>query len=390
MVNGFRQELHYLTALNFRDADLLNDERTSLDYLRGKSEQTDYLFEVYDSRERLSSLRLAQLARLLGSLGFYSEAIRVTETPHRSLKKNSFEESYLAVTRLFLLSIYQISEPIDLNLEIDETYKQLDLSEDLLRMRLTVGILGTIYNANKRQLQQVAWWREEAKRVLELILRSCEFSTFEKQLLTSRFYRASCYYPFLTDDRDLLVEEISLCEELARNLSPTSDFEKLIKYENIFPMCESVGRSWAALGEKEKALGYFREIVEQIDPYDSKAWVQYGDFLQNMGRDQEAREAFLNAACLGGPLTRIAWYRAGRSFERESAIPEALECYFNSIRAWISGISPLVRIYQIARARAKEDAYLLSWVEEQLLRLSASERLSEMQRREILEMLSNE
>lgn len=152
-------------------------------------------------------------------------------------------------------------------------------------------------------------------------------------------------------------------------------------------MCESVGRSWAALGDKEKALGYFKEIVEQIDPYDSKAWIQYGDFLQNMGRAQNAREAFLNAACLGGPLTKVAWYRAGRSYERELEVFEALECYFNSIRAWIPGISPLVRIFHITKATAKENAYLHSWAEAQLLRLSKSNFLSEMQRRKILEVL---
>jgi predicted TPR repeat methyltransferase len=103
------------------------------------------------------------------------------------------------------------------------------------------------------------------------------------------------------------------------------------------------------------------EIVQRVDPYDAKAWLQVGDVRQKGGDLTGAHDAFRRAAGIGAPHAHIAWFRAGRCLERSGEPRAAMEHYLRSLECWPDGLSPARRIWHLARGLG--DAYRVAWIE---------------------------
>lgn len=179
--------------------------------------------------------------------------------------------------------------------------------------------------------------------------------------MTSRFYRAVSFLPFLRQDLRQLRDDLQVFESLARDLAPSDDHEALVKADNLMAVLESASRTEAALGDPDRADALMEEIVARVDPYDSKAWMQVGDLHQKAGRLVEAYEAFRRAAAVGAPHARIAWFRAGRCLERLGERRGAIECHLRSLECWPAGVSPAQRVWQLATELG--DSYRAAWIE---------------------------
>lgn len=358
MVSDFRHELHYSISHNLNEAQNLY-ERTGLNYLRNRSVAATQLFDYLDRIEELSALDLARVIRVVSALGYNQEALQLANKYTDPKSSERFDIDYWKSTTLHIRIIQAVWENQNPEAEILGTYARYSQSEESLRIRLTTCIAGIVSSGQIRQESVLLRWRVEGFQLLHEIQESERFSEFEKALLTSRFYRAACYYPFIRNDHATLREEMHQCENWAWQAVPTNSRQSLLKRENLFPMLETMARCWSALGEKEKAVSYLQRIVLEIDGWDSKAWLQLGDALFKARQLESALDAFLTAGYLYGPLARVAYYRAGTTFERLGDLHGAKICYLNSLRLWPRGTSPLLRLVELGKGTS--DQYLCRW-----------------------------
>ncbi len=357
MVKGFRRELQLAVApygrifpagspsQSFKDISLFSD-RT-----KWVSSQLKWI-EVMDilDRERLS--------RVLSYLGFHEEALKALDPlPHDGMW--TLEQQYTAVSRLFIETILHLDNDRNLGRNFVTVYDRMSDTSETLRMKLTLCMGASVFHGRRRESDAVRYWRREGEDTLHLIEHCSAFSEFEVTLLTSRFYRAVSFLPFLTGDLKVLEQDLTLCEMLARSLHGDSQRELVLKKENIFPMLESVSRGRAYLGDRSRARELMEEIVTDIDPIDVKAWLQVGQIRRESGDLRGALDAYLTGGRIGVPHGKIAWFEAGKCFEQMGEEVEAIRCYLRSLRKSPTGLSPLIRIEALSQ-RVGDD-YLKAW-----------------------------
>lgn len=357
---NFREELIFAAAPHSSFALRYHSEATQLKILQNRSEKADMVLSIHQTIENLPKLDRILFCRLLGSLGFYEEALKRLPIPDKNAQWEPADE-YSLCTKLFLEHIYFAGTNFFPYQDIEFVFEKLSIQPESLRMRLVLTMLGSVYHGKKGHLHLLKKWREKGFEVLAA-LQSCQyFDTFEKQILTSRFYRAVSFYPFLLNDGDTLRKEAEKCESYARSLSPNTEKQKLLYKENLFPMLESTARIFDHLGETKSALNLMEEIVFKVDAHDAKAWIQVGEAREKNGNLEGALEAFQIAIDLGVPLGGIACYRAGRTCEKMGNFKEAKHYYLRSLKFCPKGLSPLKRLYAISKSL--DDLYLKNWSE---------------------------
>lgn len=360
MVNNFREELFFAVSPHPYFSQVENEKAKSLEILQNRSEETKQLFATYQMIDKLPKLERILFCRLLGSLGFYHEALKSLPKVDRN-NHWEIEDEYAFSTKIFFENIYFLGSPNFPYQDIEFAFGKMSSKIESLRMRLVLSMLASVYHGKEKNIAELKIWRDRGFEVLHQIQNIQEFDDFEKQLLTSRFYRAVCFLPFLTGDKDKLRKEIEICESYARNLTPgnKSKFQTLLYRENLFPMLETKARIFQYLGESEIALDSMEEIVFKVDPFDTKAWIQVGELREKNGDLEKALEAFQTAGNLGAPLGGLAWYRAGRASEKMEDLLWAKHCYMQSLQLCPKGLSPLKRLEAIAKIEG--DCYLKSW-----------------------------
>jgi len=365
---NFREELIFAVAPHALFAICHQSKAGKLEILQNRSEWSDKIFSTYQTISNLPKLERILFCRLLGALGFYEEALKGLPLP----EKNSpwdIEDEYTFCTKLFFENIYFIGgDPFPYQ-DIEFAFEKLSLRAESLRMKLVLTMLGCVYHAKRNHVPSLKKWREKGFESLIKVQNSAHFDEFEKGLLTSRFYRAASFYPFLTQDRATLQKEAELCEFYGRSLKPQTEKEKLLYRENLFPMLESMARIFNFLGDPKRSLNLMEEIVYKIDDQDAKAWIQVGESREKNGDLRGALEAFQAAINLGIPLGGIACYRAGRTCEKLGDFNEAKSYYIRSLKFCPKGLSPLRRLNAISKELG--DGYLKNWSEASLNNLLA-------------------
>ncbi|GLW04584.1 hypothetical protein Slala05_82140 [Streptomyces lavendulae subsp. lavendulae] len=345
MVNPFRQELAH--AYKHAGGQLAVD-----DYRQwGEAVDTTPVRTLRDLRERsaeLPSLTLSRLARLLCSLGFFDEARSVLPAAPPEGGTWELGVSHLECTRFFIDSITGLGQGDNSFARLRHLVSSFSDDERSLRMRLTLHISGMVAASRIKDHSQVAYWRTQGAEVLARYTHHDEVSDFEATLMTSRFYRAAGFLPFLTGDRSLLKSDMDTWLGLARELRGCTARESILARENLFPALESAARTLSHLGDQDGAEGLMREIAEVVDPLDSKAWLQVGDDRHRRGDTQSALEAYLRSAESELPLARVAWFKAGVCARDLGAWNDAVDCHARSLDLWPGGISPADQIRDIA------------------------------------------
>ena len=112
-------------------------------------------------------------------------------------------------------------------------------------------------------------------------------------------------------------------------------------------------------GDGGSSLEMLQEILENVDPLDSKALNQLGELQENSGKLNEAILSFSKATQFGAPQGRIAAFRAGYLLEKQQHYDMARQYYFKSLQFWPKGISPLKGLIRVADKT--KDRYLRNW-----------------------------
>jgi tetratricopeptide (TPR) repeat protein len=213
-----------------------------------------------------------------------------------------------------------------------DTFAMVDHPDCPLLLRLTASTFGVVFAAREtKSVADAVRWRARAAEYLDAVLASDEFTSFEKVMLESRFYRGVGFVPFMNGDRDGTIADMARAEELARAVPATTTREQFLARENLHACLES--RSKEAFGLRDVALGHARtEEFLALDPYDPKSHIELAESLNRQERFAEAGESYLRAARLAPLGTALAYAMAGGSFERAGAAVVAEDCFVQALR----------------------------------------------------------
>ncbi|MFG2618870.1 hypothetical protein ACGFXC_14790 [Streptomyces sp. NPDC048507] len=352
MVNNFRAEL---TRTAIRDGVAgARDQADFASWLRLPGDPArDQLARALADRPD-DPLVLARLARVVSCLGFQEAAYGILDAVPGLTGP---EYAYARSMRLFLGHVIHLGRGHDQQSEIERVFAELDDDPRHARIRLSLCIVAIVTSAQSKQLPALALWHGRGLAALERYTGLPEVDDFERTLMTSRFYRAAAFEPFLNKRQDQLRADLDRWLGLARELTGHDARTRLLARENLFPALESAARTEAALGNTALGRELMEEITSVVDPLDSKAWLQVADGRKQAGDVRGALTAYLNAARRQVPLGRVAWFGAGRCWEKLGDPQEAFECYRRSLEYWPTGLAPAQRISALSAGRPLEAAY---------------------------------
>lgn len=315
-------------------------------------------------------LAKAYFARYLATMGFFTEAIDFLK-PFAISNGWAIEEQFLTTVYLWIKHFFVTSECESFLRELHSHYEKLSKYPETLRMRSSTSILGTVISAKTRRPADCEFWRARALETLRLIQECPLFAQGDKALLESRIFRAISYLPFIKGNHDQLLQEQEHFLKLAYELSNHFTGERTIIYrDNLFAALESSARIFERLNRLDDALACMNEIVEKVDPLDSKAWLQVGEIYRKLKMIPEALNAFMNAAEAGAPHAQISYYSAGRCAEQLGNLILAKDMFLQSALAFPGGVSPLLRLAEICETL--NDQQLKLWALRNLNRLKGS------------------
>ncbi|MEV0942198.1 tetratricopeptide repeat protein [Micromonospora wenchangensis] len=301
-------------------------------------EVRDRLANVSD----LPPLDRALLGRLLSALGFHAEAKRILPGPDVPVRDP--ESAYALASWIFAEQMLTTGHAAELEPYFRTLYDQLGDDVRYARTRVVTTINATVNAARRREPDTIVRWRKLGEEDLARYTALPEVSEFDAAIMTSRWFRAMGFLPFLTGDRDLLRADMDRWLGIAREVTGHDGHTRIIAADNYFPAVETAVRTHTHLGEHDTALALVDELAQRIDPIDPKTWLTAGELRYQAGDHDGALEAYLRAAHLQFPYGRISWFNAGQVHEQLGRADLAAECYRLSLAHWPTGVTPLRRL----------------------------------------------
>ncbi|WP_433686444.1 hypothetical protein ACQP0I_19650 [Micromonospora carbonacea] len=316
-------------------------------------------------RDRLANaadlplLDRALLGRLLSAVGFHAEAEQILPGP--DVPARDPEGAYALASWIFAEQMLTTGHAAELEPHFRTLYDQLGADVRYARTRVVTTINATVNAARRREPETIARWRKLGEEDLARYTALAEVSEFDAAIMTSRWFRAMGFLPFLTGDRDLLRADMDRWLGIARELTGHDAHTRVIAADNYFPAVETAVRTHTYLGERGTALALVDELAERIDPIDPKTWLTAGELRCQAGDVGGALDAYLRAAHLQFPYGRISWFNAGQVHEQLGRADLAAECYRRSLAHWPTGVTPLRRLRDLhLRGRLPDDGGVLA------------------------------
>ncbi|MFG1847510.1 hypothetical protein [Micromonospora carbonacea] len=307
----------------------------------------------------LPLLDRALLGRLLSAVGFHAEARGILPGPDVPVRDP--ESAYALASWLFAEQMLTTGHTAELEPHFRTLYEQLGDDVRYARTRVVTTINATVNAARRREPETIARWRKLGEEDLARYTALPEVSEFDAAIMTSRWFRAMGFLPFLTGDRDLLRADMDRWLGIARELTGHDAHTRVIAADNYFPAVETAVRTHTYLGERDTALALVDELAERIDPIDPKTWLTAGELRYQAGDVGGALDAYLRAAHLQFPYGRISWFNAGQVHEQLGRADLAAECYRRSLAHWPTGVTPLRRLRDLhLRGRLPDDRGVLA------------------------------
>jgi tetratricopeptide (TPR) repeat protein len=232
------------------------------------------------------------------------------------------------------------SEGLDLLQSIPKTSQNI-------RCRFNIYLQLVVYFAQRKDFPVVSQLKQLGPEILKSVGFSDE-SPFAMEIMRSKFHRSFSYVAFLEKDLEELQRQNHLIEIHAMAALPVNPTEEIICKENVFPMLESTARIFSYLGQRDEALSRLTRIASEIDSYDSKAWMQLGDYQLDLGMSDLAYASYLRAAECVMPHAHIISFKIGSLLEARGDIQAALTYYLDSLKSEPNGFSPLLGVYRLS------------------------------------------
>jgi tetratricopeptide (TPR) repeat protein len=356
IVPSCQRELQCALWPSFENLTIRVSTTHSHDLITGlSSANLESLKDLSRAAEGISVLDSIRIAKVWGAIGCYQRQLHVLAGIRNPCSDD--ELTLLQCARLSVLK--QLTRPgsnSEYEKQLEDLFSSVIQTTSLytLRNRFLTSISAVVYYGRREDYGNVQRWSTTAGQLVTFILDHFGRDSFESQLLTSRYHRAISYSAYLIDDKETLQKELTLFMDLATGLRPKSRIQKILARENLFASLETASRIYSKLNRHDDAQRTMLELVSCADALDAKGWLQLGDLLSVHGDDLGALNAFMTAASIGFPHATIAWYRAARCFEKLGELRRAMSAHFLSMIAWPAGVSPLARLYVLARKTGEQ------------------------------------
>jgi tetratricopeptide (TPR) repeat protein len=335
-----------------------------------RTERWESLCEYTERFDELEPFLQARVARLLCALCFHRLLLDLipADAVDRIVDAETAAVAYMRAYAKHCL-LLRVSESYDGH----EIHAVLERAPIGSRARYAAA-LALLVNAAKfhANLEDTIHFRAIAQDYIDS--RNVPGNEFGYSLMQSVFYRAAAYVPFLQRDWGRVEEEIVLCEEWARAVQPTNQWEEVLYKDNLYVVFETQMRVAVARGDLDRAQALIDELIE-LDPWDARIHVEHGEVLVRRNRLEEAADAYDVAAALGPPGTATSFYLGGFCRERTGDVDGALIRYLRSVRVDPDGISPLMAVLRLARTNG--DHAVMRWASARLDALVAEGAVSE-------------
>jgi tetratricopeptide (TPR) repeat protein len=224
--------------------------------------------------------------------------------------------------------------------------------------RLGAALTMVVLSAREaRDVEAVRRWRA----VADQHLRQLSGDNWRHLLLTSMYWRAVSFLPFLLNDHRTVRDELDRAEQAARDMPDGNAAELLARRQNLHPLLETRARAAAAAGDGDMAIGFAAEAAKN-DPYDGKVHITLGDLLRRGSDGQAAVAAYQRAVDLGAPYAARAQYLIAGCREAVGDYEAALEAYLHVVSFDTGAYSAVKAARRVAAELGRTD--ILRWSQE--------------------------
>jgi hypothetical protein len=188
---------------------------------------------MLENTDDLPLLERALLGRLLSAVGFHAQAKQILPGP--DLPVRSPEEAYALASWLFAEQMLTTGHAAELDPHFRTLYGQLGDDIRYARLKVVTSINATVNAARRREPDTIAHWREVGGPALTAYTGLDEVGEFDAAIMTSRWYRAMGFLPFLTGDKDLLRSDMDQWLGIAQELPATTSTLASSRLTTTFP-----------------------------------------------------------------------------------------------------------------------------------------------------------
>lgn len=305
-----------------------------------RSNRWQVLCEAINNWSDLSDDKKCRLVLLLNAMCQYAmvaELVPEIDNETTSQTSDLAELRYLRASAQYALKLpNRVADYADADLSEFEQLALLDGVHSEVGFNAAIKLL-----AHKAKigapLSEVTYWNGHAERHYENI--ELENGEAASRIFESRLHRASAFIPQRLNDKQGVSGKMELAEHLAKSVSAATEADKILLLENLHPVYESRTKEALWMKDLDLALQFALKVIE-IDPYDSRAWLELGQVYLSRDELLDASEAYATAALLGPPSSAIARHMAGICFKRLDR-PHSAALFFKlSIDADKHSISP--------------------------------------------------
>jgi tetratricopeptide (TPR) repeat protein len=171
--------------------------------------------------------------------------------------------------------------------------------------------------------------------------------SFAALIWESRLERATAYQPFLDGDYARALEALERARDLAHRLPISNKYDRIIRDENVYPVLQSMAKTYLAASDTECALDCLRQVTA-LDPWDSTGYIDLGNLYFQLERLEEAAASYRMAHSLAPPGAPHAAYLAGEAYRRLGRMAEATHMHLVALEVDPAGMSPRVSLAECA------------------------------------------
>jgi hypothetical protein len=313
-----------------------------------RTDRWSRLCEALDGWNDLSIDHKCRLASLLHSMCFYQPLLALIPETSSTVRDTESKAIQLAFWRASASYMWHVPKRVsdyrsaDMSLFEDIALNGQDATPACFNATTKVFVHKAKTGAATADL--IVWGSRLEKALARAI---ADMGAFAAELHTSRFYRAMGFLPQRSGDRSAVVQTMDLAEHHAQRMKPATSAEVLLHRENLHALMESRTKEALWLGDRDLALTRTLKVIE-VDPYDSKAWVEVGGVRYLRAEWREAAQAYATAALLGPPASAVGRHLAGVCLRKLGLDSLAMLFFKDTLETDPLGISPRQEIQKLA------------------------------------------
>lgn len=294
-----------------------------------RTESWQQLCDYLENFSVLHPLTQFRVAQLLSKLCFYQCVLDYVPmiTPEKIAQDETF--ALLAYTRAQASSLLRVNSTSPHNKSEFEIIASIAPPSTVVRIDATYQMAMLSVQNAKDDLDTLAHWVETFHQ--EIQAAKSDFPEDWYQQLMSRYHCTAAFLPYILGDKQGAFEEMALAEFYAELMPRTTKLQHIIANEILRAAYESTTKTALWAGDLDIAEERINRVI-QIDPFDSRSYLELGKILVARQQIPAAIKAYTTATSLGPPATKVAQFMLGQCYETLGELESACHSYLSTLK----------------------------------------------------------